>query len=109
MDKEEFKTKFKEGMDKVVSSSKKALGKAGMAVQGFSDKSVTLIEKKQLESKRDGEVKKLGALAAKCFLSGETSFSADGEEVSSILEEIKRIDSEIKSREESLKAEQKNE
>ena len=107
MDKEEFKTKFKEGMDKVVSSSKKAFGKAGKAVQGFSDRSVILIEKKQLESKREAELKKLGALSADRFLRGETSLVSDDEAVAPILEEIKRLDSEIKTREESLNAESK--
>ena len=44
-------TKGKEILDSGNLASKKAFGVAGEAVQDFSDKSVTTIEKKQLEAK----------------------------------------------------------
>ena len=52
MDKDEIKEKLQSGLDKFLDSSKKALGKAGNAVQDFSDKSVIRIEKHQFEVKR---------------------------------------------------------
>ena len=43
MDSNELKEKFKKGLDKVFNKSKSALGKAGNAVQNFSDKIVIKI------------------------------------------------------------------
>lgn len=106
MDKEEMKEKFKTGMDKFLESSKKALGKAGNAVQDFSDKSVIKIEQHQLEVKKDEQLKKLGRLAVEKFLDDDKAVLSAGEEaVVTILEEVRRLDSEIAIREEKLKAE----
>lgn len=110
MDKEEFKEKFKFGMEKVVESSKKALAQAGSAVQDFSDKSVIRIEIHQLESKRDEQVKLLGNLAMSRFLAeGTQTLSSDEEAVSAILEEVKKLDKDIAEHNEKLKAEKKDE
>lgn len=110
MDKEEFKEKFKFGMEKVVESSKKALAQAGSAVQDFSDKSVIRIEIHQLESKRDEQVKLLGDLAMSRFLAeGTQTLSSDEEAVSAILEEVKKLDKDIAEHNEKLKAEKKEE
>lgn len=106
MDKEELKEKFKSGMDKFVESSKKALAQAGNAVQDFSDKSVIRIEKHQLESKKDEQLKKLGILAAEKFLNDESAvLSASEEAVVEILQEIRRLNGDISNREDKLKAE----
>ncbi len=103
MEKDEFKEKVKSGFDKFVLSTKKAFGKAGNTVQDFSDKSVTLIEKKQFESKRDAQYKKLGAYAAEIFLAGERAeVSKDEEAVAAIMAEIVKFNAEIKTREDSL-------
>ena len=108
MEKEEFKEKMKGGFDKFVLSTKKAFGKAGSAVQDFSDKSVIRIEKKQFESKRDAQYEKLGAYVAGIFLAGErTTVSKDEETVAAALAEIIKFNEEIKNREESLAAEAK--
>ena len=110
MDKEEFKEKFKFGMEKVVESSKKALAQAGSAVQDFSDKSVIRIEIHQLESKRDEQVKLLGDLAMSRFLAeGTQTLSSDEEAVSAILEEVKKLDKDIAEHNEKLKAEKREE
>ena len=106
MDKEDLKAKFKSGMDKFVESSKKALSQAGNAVQDFSDKSVIRIEKHQLESKKDEQLKKLGTLAAEKFLNDDSAVLSAGEEaVVAILEEIRRLNGDISNREDKLKAE----
>lgn len=108
MEKEEFKEKVKGGFDKFVLNTKKAFGKAGNAVQDFSDKSVIRIEKKQFESKRATQYEKLGEYVANIFISGEkNSVSSDEEFVVSALSEIKKFNEEIKNREESLAAEAK--
>lgn len=103
MTKDEFKSKFKDGFEKFVKGSKKAFGKAGNAVQDFSDKSVIRIEKKQFESKRKDQYEKLGKLVFDAFSAdakSKVSVSDDG--VPSIMEEIKRLSEEIKSREDAL-------
>ncbi|MCI5645534.1 hypothetical protein [Treponema porcinum] len=105
MNTEELKEKFKQGVDKVVTSSKKAIGKAGVAMQDFSDKSVIRIEKHQLETKREAEYIRLGELVAARFLaepSPSASVSASEDTVASIIKEISRYNEEIKKREETL-------
>lgn len=106
MDKEEIREKLKTSMDKVLESSKKALGKAGNAVQDFSDKSVIRIEKHQFEVKKDEQIKKLGTLTYEKFINDDTaSLSAGEETVIAIIEEIRRLNAEIAQRDEKLKAE----
>ena len=108
MTKDEFKAKFKDGLDKFVNSSKKAFGKAGNAVQDFSDKSVIRIEKKQYESKRDALYEKLGKMVSDSLIenpSVEIDFKSD--EIVSIIENIKNFSAEIKSREELLSQDKK--
>lgn len=103
MNKEEFKEKLKKGVDKVVNSSKKAIGKAGVAMQDFSDKSVIKIEKHQLESKRDVEYAKLGKIVANKF-ENDLSLSINGEEpeVSEIIKTINNFNKEIELKEKAL-------
>lgn len=108
MTKDEFKSKFKDGFERFVKGSKKAFGKAGNAVQDFSDKSVIRIEKKQFESKRKDQYEKLGELVFGAFSAdpkAKVSVSDDG--VPSIMEEIKRLSEEIRKREDVLSSESK--
>jgi len=108
MNTSELKEKFKSGMDTFFNKSKKALGKAGNAVQDFSDKSVIRIEKHQLESKKNEQITKLGQLAFDKFKSDDTAvLSASEESVVSILQEIAKIDEEIEKRADLLKKEEK--
>lgn len=103
MDKEGFKEKLNEGVDKVVSSAKKAIGKAGVAMQDFSDKSVIRIEKRQFESKREAEYIKLGELVAERFSAdANAAVSASEEAVVAIMTEINHCTEEIKKRENAL-------
>ena len=103
MNTEELKEKFKQGVDKVVTSSKKAIGKAGVAMQDFSDKSVIRIEKHQLETKLEAEYIRLGELVAARFLvEPSASVSASEDTVASIIKEISRYNEEIKKREDTL-------
>ena len=106
MDKDEIKEKLQSGLDKFLDSSKKALGKAGNAVQDFSDKSVIRIEKHQFEVKKDDQIKKLGTLALERFLNDSSATLSAGEDaVVSILEEIRKLNDDIALREDKLKAE----
>lgn len=103
MNTEGFKEKLNESVDKVVSSAKKAIGKAGVAMQDFSDKSVIRIEKRHFESKRDAEYTKLGGLVAERFSADETaSVAASEEAVAAIIAEIRHCSEEIKKREDAL-------
>lgn len=106
---DEVKEKVKEGAGKIFSSSKKALGKAGNAVQEFSDKSVIKIEKRQFESKKAEQIAKLGQLAFDKFKDNDSAvLSASEEAVVAIREEISNIEKEIEKRDELLKSSAKN-
>ena len=106
MTKEEFKAKFMDGFDKFVKSSKKAFGKAGSAVQDFSDKSVIRIEKKQYESKRDGLYEKLGKIVADSLIENPSAaIDFSSQEIVSIIEDVKKYTDEIKNREDLLSKE----
>lgn len=103
MDKEGFKEKLNFGVDKVVSSAKKAIGKAGVAMQDFSDKSVIRIEKRQFESKRETAYIKLGSFVAERFSADENAaVSASEEAVAAIMVEIQHCTEEIKKRDDAL-------
>ena len=77
----EFITKAKELFDRGISASKKAFGVAGEAVQDFSDKSVTTIEKKQLEAKVKKQYTLLGEIAAKQLSKKGAAVTTDDEKV----------------------------
>ncbi len=109
MDFNELKEKVKGGAEKIFSSSKKALGKAGTAVQEFSDKSVIKIEKHQFETKKNEQFEKLGKLAFEKFKDNDSAvLSASEETVVAIREEIANLDKEIAKREELLKKTEKD-
>lgn len=98
----EFMTKAKELFDRGIKASKKAFSSAGEAVQDFSDKSVTQIEKKQLEAKVKKEYTALGELAAKTLAKKGAVVSASDEKVAAILKELARLNKEIKVRDQAL-------
>ncbi|MBR5932938.1 MAG: hypothetical protein IK002_03015 [Treponema sp.] len=99
-----FMNKVKKVFDRGIVASKKALGVAGDAVQDFSDKSVLRIEKMQLETKLKKQYEMLGEYAFS-VLTKKSSVSITDTKVSSALKEIKRINSEIKIRENALSQE----
>ena len=98
----EFITKAKELFDRGISASKKAFGVAGEAVQDFSDKSVTTIEKKQLEAKVKKQYTLLGEIAAKQLSKKGAAVTTDDEKVCAIMKEIARLNKEIKVRDQAL-------
>lgn len=98
----EFMTKAKELFDRGISASKKAFGVAGEAVQDFSDKSVTTIEKKQLETKVKKQYTLLGEIAAKQLSKKGAAVTTDDEKVAAIMKEIARLNKEIKVRDQAL-------
>lgn len=109
MNSTDVKDKLKNGFGKFFNSSKKALGKAGSAVQDFSDKSVIKIEIRQLEQKKKDQIEKLGQLAWEKFQNDDTAMlSASEEPVVAIRQEIERLNQEISKRSESLKKEDKS-
>lgn len=86
-----------------VDVSKKALSKAGDAVQDFGDKSVIRMERHQAEQKRNALIKELGSIAVDCFiLNAGKTLDASNEKVAEVIKEIKRLDSEIERRSEML-------
>ena len=109
MNKDEIKEKLRTGLDKVVESSKVAFTKAGTAVQKFSDNSVTHIEIKQYESKRNEQLKKLGEIAIEKFKDDDSAvLSASEEQVVAIRNLIKEYGSEIEKRRKILEEQSKS-
>ena len=104
MDSTETKAKVKGVVDKVFEASKEALGKAGSAVQKFSDKSVTKIEIRQFESKLKNQKAKLGEIVAKALEDNQTQLELNTAEIDTIAQEIDRLKKEIKTRKDSLNA-----
>lgn len=104
MDKNEFKEKVRDGMDKFIESSKKVLGAAGNAVQDFSDKSVVRIEKSRFESKLHEQYRKFGEYVAG-ILGADSSASVNTSElkVSEFIAEINNLSKEIELRSNLLK------
>ncbi len=95
--------KVKSGMDKIFSSSKKAFKKTESTVRKLSDTSVLKVEIKQYESKKKDCIQNLGLLAFNKFEKDENaSLSASEAKVKSILESIKEIEKQIKTREQKL-------
>ncbi|MGP1604553.1 MAG: hypothetical protein ACTTGZ_09030 [Treponema sp.] len=104
MDKNEFKEKVRDGMDKFIESSKKVLGAAGNAVQDFSDKSVVRIEKSQFESKLHEQYRKFGEYVADILIADSSaSINTSDSKVSDFLAEINNISKEIELRSNLLK------
>lgn len=98
-----FLSSITSALDKGWNASKNALGKAGNAVQDFSDKSVVAIEKKQFENKRKKEVTELGELVYTKFNKKAMSISPKEADVANLLSSIKNCEKEISKREKMLK------
>lgn len=98
----DFLDKAKKLFDRGFSASKKGLKAAGIAVQDFSDKSVTQIEIKQLESKVKKQYTDLGEYVNSTFSKKVKSISVTDEKVSACMKEISRLEKEISKRKASL-------
>lgn len=104
-----FLEKMKEYLDKGVEVSKDALSKAGDAVQDFSEKSVTKIETRQLQSRQSKEYRALGLAVYQFFEENPSgNLSATDSSISGFIQEIQRLSKEIERREEALKSESKD-
>ncbi|WP_318677095.1 hypothetical protein [Treponema sp.] len=102
-----FLDKAKNLFDRGFSASKKAIGVAGEAVQDFSDKSVTTIEIKQLESKIKKQYSNLGEYVNSVFSKKAKSLTADDETVVKIMKEVARLEKEISKRKAALEESKK--
>ena len=92
-------------IDRGVEASKRGIKSAGSAISDFGDKSVRRIELTQLKSKLTKGYSKLGAYAYDNFVSKkvESLSPAQDEELTSIIEEIKKINRDIQKHEKALK------
>ena len=99
MTKEDLKGYF----DKGVEATKQALGKASKAASKFGDESILKIEIQQFKSQIKKDKASLGELAYKAFLenNAESLLSSD-ENVAKLIENIRKSQNEIKTREEKL-------
>lgn len=91
MDTQELKKRINQIFSKGAEASKEAFEKAGDKVQSFTDKSVTKIEKKQLENKLEVKYAALGKQIASILDSKDKIIIKD-EETSA---EVKKLQSEI--------------
>ena len=104
MTKEDLKGYF----DKGVEATKQALGKASKAASKFGDESILKIEIQQFKSQIKKDTASLGELAFKAFIeNGAESLLSSDENVAKLIENIRKSQNEIKTREEKL-AESKN-
>lgn len=108
MDSSEAKAKVKGVVDKVFEVSKEAIGKAGNAVQKFSDTSVIKIEIRQFESKLKAQKALLGDVVEKALENNQSQLDLNTEEITAIANEIARIKTEINNRKALLKPEEAN-
>lgn len=106
MDSSEAKAKVKGVVDKVFEVSKEAIGKAGNAVQKFSDTSVIKIEIRQFESKLKAQKALLGDVVEKALENNQSQLDLNTEEITAIASEIARIKTEINNRKTLLKPEE---
>ena len=81
MDSSEAKAKVKGVVDKVFEVSKEAIGKAGNAVQKFSDTSVIKIEIRQFESKLKAQKALLGDVVEKALENNQSQLDLNTEEI----------------------------
>lgn len=105
MDTEELSEKVKDFLHKAKDASKSAFDKAGDKVQEFSDKSVTHIEIKKLESALDKKYTELGKLVFELIKKNALTVSApeDSEKVKAFESEIDNLLDQKKQKEDSLK------
>lgn len=95
----EFLEKMKVYLDKSVEVSKEAVKTAGARMQDFGDKSMTLIEIKQLESKIQHSLQQLGLRVFELFSEdADKAISMEDEVIQSCVNEITCLNKEIDKR-----------
>ena len=98
-----FKENLQKYVEKGVEASKEAFSKAGAAVSKFGDESITRIEKHQYENQLKEEYESLGEYIAEKLSCEQNVLDLADEVLKEKLDKIKKIQSEIKAREDSLK------
>lgn len=98
-----FKENLQKYVEKGVEASKEAFSKAGAAVSKFGDDSIIRIEKHQYENQLKEEYQSLGEYVAEKFSCEQNVLDLADEVLKEKLDKIKKIQSEIKAREDSLK------
>lgn len=95
----DFLEKMKSYLDKGVEVSKEAVKTAGARVQDFGDKSMTLIEVRQLEGKIQHSLQQLGLRVYEMLSEdADKAVSADDEVIQSCINEITYLNKEIDKR-----------
>ncbi|MBQ0166327.1 MAG: hypothetical protein KBT02_04360 [Treponema sp.] len=95
----DFLERMKEYLDKGVEVSREAVKTAGVKVQNLGDKSMTLIEVKQLENRIQQELQKLGLLVYDIFKDdAEKKIASDDEVIKKCLNDISYLNKEIDKR-----------
>lgn len=95
----DFLEKMKTYLDKSVEVSKEAVKTAGAKVQDFGDKSMTLIEVRQLENKVQQELQKLGLRVYEQFNEdSDKDIPVKDEIIQKCLNEISYLNKEIDKR-----------
>lgn len=97
----DFVEKAKEIFEKSAEASKKAVTKAGDAIQEFSDKSVLKLDIKKLQSEKKETCAELGNYVFK-FFGDCDSLNKNDETVTNLLEKITTIEKEITRKEKIL-------
>lgn len=98
-----FKENLQKYVEKGVEASKEAFSKAGAAVSKFGDDSIIRIEKHQYENQLKEEYQSLGEYVAEKLSCEQNVLDLADEVLKEKLDKIKKIQSEIKAREDSLK------
>ena len=98
-----FKENLQKYVEKGVEASKEAFSKAGAAVSKFGDDSIIRIEKHQYENQLKEEYQSLGEYVAEKLSCEQNVLDFADEVLQEKLDKIKKIQSEIKAREDSLK------
>ena len=107
MDAEELVSKVRTALSKGAADAKNVFEKAGDKVQKFSDKSVVLLEKKKIETKRNAKYKFLGEKLSEYIFQEKLKLPKEiAAEVESALEEIKELTSQIQKKDELLSNEE---
>lgn len=106
MEKNEFGNKVADLFSKGAKASKDAFEKAGDAVQDFTDKSITKIENKKIESKINNKYEELGKIVS--FELESKDFNSFSEESITKIQEIQKEITSLKSSKEYLKKTKKN-
>ena len=105
MNMEDLGNKVKTLFSKGVESSKEALEKAGDKVQDFTDKSVTKIEIRKLETRRDCKYEEMGLKLSQMLMQGASITCENPDDIkilNDIQEEIKNLAEQISEKEREL-------